>query len=100
MSEVVASPGVIVPSSPADRQKLKNQLTEIVYAMSRMQGERDAIKSILVEIEESFEIPKKVANKLAKTMYKRDYGKQQAEQEDFECLYETIVEGVKTATEE
>lgn len=100
MSEVVASPGIIVPSNPADRLKLKNQLAEGTYCLERAAAERDALKSIVNAIEEDFEIPKKVVNRLIKTMYKRDFAKEVAEHEDFEALYETIVEGASKTNNE
>ena len=95
MGEVVASAGVIVPASPVDRQKLKAQLTECVNCLQRISSEREAMKDIIKAITENFDIPKNVAGKLARTMYKSDFAKVRAEHDDFETLYETIVEGAK-----
>ncbi len=100
MSEVVASTGIIVPSNPADRLKLKNQLAEGTYCLERVAAEREALKEIVAGIEEDFEIPKKVVNRLIKTMYKRDFAKEVAEHEDFETLYEMIVEGASSNKED
>jgi len=36
-------------------------------------------------------LPKKQINKLARTMYKRNYEDVQQENEDFETLYETLI---------
>ena len=90
----------IVPSSVADRVALKNALTEMTHCMSRMDAERDAKKDIAATIKEKFEITPKNINKLAATMYKRNYTDLQQENEDFEELYEIIVEGKKTGDEE
>ncbi len=84
-----------VPSGDKDRQALKNCLVEMTNCMARMDAERDAKKDITARIKSEFEISPKVANKLASVMYKQNYGSLQQEQEDFELLYETLVEGKK-----
>ena len=82
---------VVVPSSPADRQKLKIMIEEMTYCMSRADAERDAKKEICDKINEDFDIPKKTINKLAAAVYKHNYSDIQAENEDFEILYETLI---------
>ena len=82
---------VEAPSDPKERQKLKAMLVEMTHGYSKVDAERDAIKEIADEAVRQFEIPKKIINKLARTMYKRNYADLQAEQEDFETLYETLV---------
>ena len=89
-----------VPSSPADRQTLKTMLVEITNCMLRMDAERDAKKEIVASIKEKFEIQPKLVNKLASTMYKRNYSDLQAENEDFEEMYEMLIEGKKPTQEE
>ena len=81
-----------VPSSPNDRQKLKSMLVEGTHALQRIDDEREALKDIVSTISEEFEIEKKVLNKLVRTMYKRNYETLQAENEDFETLWETLME--------
>ena len=85
-----------VPSNPADRQKLKQMLAEMTHCLQRADDEREAMKEIADEAYEQFGIPKKIVNKLARTMYKRNYADLQSENEDFEFLYETLVEGKNT----
>jgi len=82
------------PSSPADRQKLKLALEQITDSMSRQEAEKDHIKEVITMIKEKFEIEPKHTRKLAKTMYDRSYADLQQENEDFELLYESIVEGL------
>lgn len=84
---------VVVPSDPNDRKKLKAMLSEMTHCLKRAENERDAMKEIASEAAEQFEIPKKLVNKLARTMYKRNYPDLAAENADFELLYETLVEG-------
>lgn len=83
---------VIIPSSPADRQKIKLMITEMTHCMQRIADERSALKDITDEVSKQFNIPKKHVTKLAKTWFKRDFANVRAEQEDFETLYETILE--------
>lgn len=82
---------ITVPSSDSDRVKLKAALVEMTNCYSKIDAQRDACKEIADEVVRQFEIPKKIVNKLARTMYKRDYATLSAENEDFELLYETLV---------
>ena len=87
----------VIPSNPADRQELKTMLSEMTNSMRRIDDEREQISDIAKAIEEKFDIKKKIARKLATTMYKHNYADLQAENAHFEELYETLVEGKKTA---
>jgi len=93
--ETTPGTGVIIPSSPLDRQKIKTKLTEAVNCMERIAGEKSQMKSIYEAIEAEHDLPKKVASKLARTMFKQNYANILAEQADFESLYEIVVEGAK-----
>lgn len=84
---------VNVPSNPADRQKMKTMLAEMTHCMQRADDEKESMKEIAEEVYNQFDVPKKIVNKLARTMYKRNYADLQAENEDFEFLYEALVEG-------
>lgn len=89
---------VIIPSSPTDRKKIKEMLGEICKCMQRIDDERSAKKDIVDEISQQFKLPKKLINKLASTMHKRSYEDVQAENEDFEIIYESVVEGKSPTT--
>lgn len=79
-------------SSPADRGKIKKMLGEISDSYTRMAAERDLIKETIKEMADEFELPKRTLNKMAKTYYKQSFFKESAEHEEFESLYQTIVE--------
>lgn len=81
------------PSSPADREKLKAMLEEIVRAMRRADDERVSIKEIKDEIKKQFGIAPKYSGKMAKTMYKHEFDSVKAENSEFEELYEQIIGG-------
>jgi uncharacterized protein (DUF2236 family) len=84
-----------VPSSPTDRQKLKAMLVEMTKLMQQNDDNREALKDIASAAQDQFGIKKKLISKLAKTMYKHNYADIQAENEHFEFLYESLVEGKK-----
>jgi hypothetical protein len=96
MTQIIDTGNNICPSNPEDRKKLKAALTEITHCYQRMDDERSAVKDIVSSISENFGLQKKVITKLARTMYKRDYLSLQQENEDFEVLYENIVENGKS----
>lgn len=84
-----------IPSSPDDRAQLKQMLVEMTNAMLRADSEKEYIKEAAASAQEKFGIKKKTLMKLARTMYKQNYADLQAENEHFELLYETLVEGKK-----
>lgn len=100
MTEIIKTHGDSVPSNPADRQKLKSTLTEITRCMQRIDDEKSAIKDLLDDASEKFDVEKKLLSKLAKTMHKRNYADQIHENESFETFYEILIEGQKVADEE
>jgi cyanate lyase len=77
-------------SNPTDKQKLKNIIVEITNCMARIDGEKDAIKEMVEDASEKFDLEKKIIRKIAKTMYKADYDSVVAENEHFYEMYETI----------
>lgn len=84
-----------LPSSPDERQKLKMAIGEITNCMLRMDSEREAMKEIIDDAAKSFEIDKKQIRRIATTMYKHNYEDIIQEHEEFELLYETVIEGRK-----
>lgn len=93
-----------LPSSPADRKKLQQMLGEVTALMGKMELLRGSKKDAIAAIHEEFDIPKKQLNKLARTLYKRNYHEIQQEEAEFTMLYEalsgTIVPKVSASDEE
>ena len=81
-------------SSPVDRAKIEKMLGEISNSHTRVAAERDLIKETISEMSQEFNLPKKTLNKMAKTYYKQNFHVEQADHEEFEDLYTTIVEEV------
>jgi hypothetical protein len=88
-----------LPSNPNDRQKLKMAIGEITNCLLRMDSEREAMKEIIGDASKKYEVDKKMIRKIATTMYKSNYADVQAENEEFELMYESLVEGRKDVEE-
>lgn len=73
---------------------------EITNVLARVDAEREHQKEITSRIKDEFGIKPSQANKLARVMYKHNYSDLQAEHDDFEYLYETLVEGKKAEDED
>ena len=84
-------------SNPADRKKIKDALTEISDSMTRIEAERDLIKSIVADIHDNFKLPKKYVNKMARIYHKQNFAKEQQETDELESLYLTIVDANASA---
>ena len=84
-------------SSPADRKKIKDALQEISNSMTRVEAERDLIKSIVKDISDNHELPKKYINKMARSYHKQNFQITQQETEELESLYMTIVDSQNPA---
>ena len=84
---------MVVLSNAEDRRKLKAMIIEMTNTLSRVDAEREHLKEIASAAVDEFDIQKKLINKLARTMYKNNYADLQAENEHFEFLYESLVDG-------
>lgn len=84
---------VTIPSSPADRKKIRQLLDQISNIMSKIEFENETKKELVSAISKDFGIPKKHVNRMARTLHKRNYHEVQAEGEEFELLFESIVNG-------
>lgn len=79
-------------SSPTDRIKIKKMLGEISGSMTRMEAERDLIRETIKAMSDEFQLPKKTLSRMAKVYHKQNYTQEVAEHEEFEDLYELIVQ--------
>lgn len=85
--------------SAPERQKLKVVIKNIVDSLTRIDGEREAIKDMIAGASEEYDIEKKMIRKLATTIHNSNFPEIQSENDDFEYLYESIVEGKNVSTE-
>ena len=82
--------GIIIPSSPADRQAIKGAMSEISNAYTRMESEREFIKEALADLEDKVGIKAKYLRKMSKIYHKQNLIELTSEMEDLEGLYEAI----------
>lgn len=82
--------GLVLPSSPDDRKRLMNGVDEIINCLARISAEQEQKKEIIAHLSEEFDIDKKLLAKAANTLYKDNYQKVAAENEDLELLIETL----------
>lgn len=78
-------------TSPADRKKIKDALQEISDSMTRVDAEKDLIKEAINELHDNFKISKKILNKMARTYHKQNFLNEQQNHEEYETLYEEVV---------
>jgi hypothetical protein len=71
---------------------LKKGLKELSDVMSMMDSQREVLKDIINSVHDELKIPKKIIRKMGVTYHKKNYNEVVAEQEEFELLYEGIVQ--------
>jgi len=82
--------GLVLPSSPEDRNRLLGGIGEMINCLAQITAQQEQKKAIVESLFEDFDIDKKLLNKAAATMYKDNFQKIAAENEDFELLVETL----------
>ena len=83
------------PTSDKERKILKTMVSEMTFCLEEIDNQREQMKDIASEAVDKFDIPKKLVNKMARTMYKQAYADLCAENEHFEELYENVIENKK-----
>ena len=83
---------IVIPSSEADRKKIRDVVIEINGAMTRIASEKDFIKEAIERLTEEVEISKKVVSKMAKVYYKQNLSEVLGEAEDLESIYTIVMQ--------
>ena len=83
---------VLIPSSEADRKRIKDCIIEISNSMTRIAAEKDFIKEAILNCCDEVEVDKKHLRKMATIYYKQNLAEVVSEVEDVEALYESIVQ--------
>lgn len=78
-------------NNEVDRKKINGALQEISNSMHRIGAEKDLIKTIVDDISDSFQLPRKTVNKLAKIYHKQNFNQEAQDFEELETLYEEVV---------
>jgi len=82
---------VIIPSSDADKKRIKGCIEEISMSMSRMAAEREFIKEAIESCADDVEVNKKHLRKMANIHHKQNLSEVVGEIEDVEALYEGVM---------
>lgn len=82
----------LIVSNPVDKKKIKDALFEISGSYMRIEAERELIKDIVADLADKFELPKKQINKIARAYHKQNYNEQVTDSEEFQHLYESLLE--------
>jgi hypothetical protein len=83
-------------NSPEAKKRFNNKLQEISGSMTRIEGERDLIKTITSDLAEEFQIDKKIVARMAKTYHKQSFKDTVAADDEFTTIYQ-IVTGEEAA---
>lgn len=84
--------GITIPSSPSDRKAIKDAMQEISHSLTRIEAERDLIKETVKDVCKKYSLPNRAFRKLASTYHKQNFSEEAASFEEFETLYDAIVE--------
>ncbi|MGI0076767.1 MAG: hypothetical protein ACREAU_05095 [Nitrosopumilaceae archaeon] len=84
-----------VPTSPEDIRKLKAIITEMTHSMQRISDERESLKELVDAASKEYGIKKKQINELAKVAFNANYADVRAAHDDFEYLWQAVIEGKK-----
>jgi hypothetical protein len=75
------------------QRTLIDGVKEISVHLSRIEGEREAIKDIIDSVKDDINVPKKIINRFAKTYHKQNFAEQNVEDKEFAKLYVSLVSG-------
>jgi|TARA_B110000977_G_scaffold96351_1_gene127084 hypothetical protein len=82
--------GIILPSSDADKKRIKDCMDEISNSYLRQEAERDFVKEALISLEDDVGIPKKYLGKMARIYHKQNMSELVSEIEEIEALLESV----------
>jgi len=71
--------------------KIKKMLAEISNSMTRVDAEKDLIRETIKDMSDQFQLSKKTLNKMARVYHKQNFQQEVAGHEEFEALYEQVV---------
>lgn len=84
--------GLTSLTDPTKKKEFTQILASITHYMSIMDQQKEAIKDIIDDTSEKFDIDKKLIRKLSSVMYKSNYDEVESENESLAFLYESITD--------
>jgi hypothetical protein len=81
---------IIIPSVEKDKKEIDQYLKNASDSLTRISAEKDHIKTIIDELNEKFELPKKYIRKMIKLEHEMNVEMVESESNDLIELYKTI----------
>jgi hypothetical protein len=78
--------------TPTQLKEIKDRFDEISASLTRTSAERDLMKEIYNDLKDKYEVPPRIARRLARTYHKRNLAEVRAENDDLVETYETVFE--------
>lgn len=77
--------------SEGDKEKVKKVIEAVSDSLTRVDAEKELIKTAINDISEEVGVEKKIIRKMAKTYHKSSFNDETEEFEAFENMYEVIL---------
>lgn len=71
---------------------LKGGMKELSDVFTMQEAQRDTVKEIIDRVHQELKIPKKIIRKMAKTYHLQNFNTISYENEEFELLYESVID--------
>ena len=84
---------VELPSDPAKKQQLQAIVKDCVMVKHQIETIKAGLDETVTETAKKFNLPKKILTKLVNTAYRCNFEQVQREHEDFEYIYESLMQG-------
>lgn len=84
---------IVLPSTPSDRQKIKNAIIEGANSMVRIDAEKDAIKAICDSLKEDYELPPAIVKQMINVYHKQNLTEVANKTETLVDMYEELIGG-------
>lgn len=88
---------IILPSNPADRKKIMEQMREISGFYTLIESQKDLVKESIDALSKEFNLPKRALNKLSRVLHKGNFDEEAGKFEEFADLYDTLTNGDRAA---
>jgi hypothetical protein len=86
----ITGTGIVMPSTDADKKRIKDCMDEISASYLRQESERTFVKEALIALQDDVGIPKKYLGKMARIYHKQNMAEVVSEIEEIEALMETV----------
>lgn len=79
-----------LPSSPKDRQRIKDAIIEASNQLLLIEGARETINTTRKDLKTDLELPPALFNEMLQAYHRQTYGEKVAKQEAFQEVYSVL----------